>query len=63
MVVSRGWERGNREVLAKGHKISVILQDRGRELQDDNVGKHGSPPCTTTSKLQLNYRTTIIQNH
>ena len=21
------------------------------------VGKHGSHPCTTTSKLQLNYRT------
>ena len=26
-------------------------------------GRHGSPPHTTTAKLQLNYRTTITQNH
>ena len=28
-----------------------------------HVGKQGSPPHITTSKLQLNYRTTIIQNN
>ena len=28
---------------------------------DDSVGKHGLPLCTTTSKLQLKYRT-VIQN-
>ena len=31
--------------------------------QDGGVGKHGSPPHTTTSKLQLNYKTAITQNH
>ena len=31
--------------------------------QDGSIGKHGSSPCTTTVKLQLNYRTNIIQNH
>ena len=30
--------------------------------QDGGIGKHGSPPLTTTSKLQVNYRTTITQN-
>ena len=29
--------------------------------QDGGVGKHGMPPCTTTSKLQLNSRTSITQ--
>lgn len=24
--------------------------------EDDGIGKHGLPPCTTTSKVQLNYR-------
>ena len=28
-----------------------------------SIGKHGSPLHTNTSKLQLNYRATIIQNH
>ena len=27
---------------------------------DVNISKHGSAPHTTTSKLQLNYRKTII---
>ena len=31
--------------------------------QHGGVGKHGLPPCTTTSKLHVNYRTTITQNH
>ena len=31
--------------------------------QDGRIGKHSSPPCTTTAKLQLNYKTAIIQNH
>ena len=30
--------------------------------QDGGVGKFGSPLCTTTAKLQKNYRT-IAQNH
>ena len=29
--------------------------------QDDDIGRHGSPLCTTTSKLQLKHRTTITQ--
>ena len=29
--------------------------------QDGDIGKHGLPPHTTTSKLQLNYRTTKIR--
>ena len=31
--------------------------------QDGGIGKRGLPPHTTTAKLQLNYRTSIIQNH
>ena len=31
--------------------------------EDGGFGKHSLPPCTTTSKLQLNDRTTVIQNH
>ena len=27
--------------------------------QDGSIGKHGSPPHTTTSKLQLKYRTSL----
>ena len=29
--------------------------------QDGAIGKHSSPPHITTSKLQLNYRTTVIR--
>ena len=36
------------------------------EVQDfwsyGGIGEHSSPPWTTTSKLQLNYRTIITQN-
>ena len=28
---------------------------------DDGIGKTGLPSCTITSKLQVNYRTTITQ--
>ena len=31
--------------------------------QDGGVGRNGSPLRTTTTKLQLKYRTTIAQNH
>ena len=31
--------------------------------QVGGLGKHFLPPHKTTSKLQLNYRTTITQNH
>ena len=31
--------------------------------QYSGIGKHGLSPRTTTSKLQLNHRTTITQNH
>ena len=31
--------------------------------QDGGIGRYGLPPHTTTSKLQLNYKTTITQNH
>ena len=31
--------------------------------QGSGIGKHSSPPYTTTSKLQLKYRKTITQNH
>ena len=31
--------------------------------QDGCIGKHSSPPYTTTAKLQLKFRTTITQNH
>ena len=29
--------------------------------QDGSVGRHGLPPCTATSKSQLNYRTIILR--
>ena len=38
---------------------------RRTSSQDGGIGKHGSPPRTSTSKLQLKYRTTsltIIRN-
>ena len=35
----------------------------GASGQDGGVGRHGLPLCTTTSKLQLKYRTTSTQNH
>ena len=31
--------------------------------QDGGVGRHGLPPCISTSKLQLKYKTTITPNH
>ena len=31
--------------------------------QDGGIGKHGSPPHTSMSKLQLKYRKIITQNH
>ena len=40
-------------------KIRYTLRTSG---PDGGVGRHGSPFCTTVSKLQLNYRTTITQN-
>ena len=42
--------------------IIIILGNTGTSGQDCGIGKHGSNPCTTTSKLQPKYRTTIIQN-
>ena len=52
-------ERINKWILSKRRQlIEVTIRNFG---QDDGVGKHISP-CTTTSQLQLNYRTTIIQN-
>ena len=35
----------------------------GSSVLRGGTGRHGSPLCTTTSKLQLKYRTTITQNH
>lgn len=32
-------------------------------IQDGSIGEQGSPPHTTTSKLQLHYRTTVVQDH
>ena len=31
--------------------------------QDGGAGKHGLPPCTTTAKIPLLYKTNITQNH
>ena len=54
-------------------RVSGILKDRtklfgekknlGTSDQDGSVGKHGLPSHITTSKLQLIYKSTIIQNH
>ena len=41
----------------------IFLKYWETSRQDGGVDKHGLPPCTTTSKLQLNYRTIVIQNH
>ena len=41
-------------------KNSILTKIRSN--QDVSVGKHSMPLCTTTSKLQLNYRTTMTQN-
>ena len=42
--------------------ISYKIQVEGTSGQEGGIGRHGSPPHTTTSKLQLKYRTTITQN-
>ena len=60
-------ETGYVTYFGEGHinKINTNRLEKcfaGRDLQDGSLGKHGSPPCTTPSKLQLNYRTTITQN-
>ena len=36
---------------------------RRTSSQNGSIGRYGSPPATTTSKLQLKNRTTITQNH
>ena len=48
-------------------RIGYIIKKRERERggidkQDGGIDKHSSPPCTNTTKLQLNYRTIITQN-
>ena len=42
---------------------SIFVNTLQKRVEDDGTGKHGSHPLTTTSKLQLTYRTTITQNH
>ena len=34
---------------------------KGTSGQDGSIGKQGSPPHTTTSKLQIKYRIAITQ--
>ena len=45
--------------------LVVILQVRNEPTsgQNGSKGTHSSPLCTTTSKLQLKYGTTMTQNH
>ena len=47
-------------------KVTTLLKIQNEhnppEGQDSRVGKLIFPP-TTTSKLQLNYRTIVIENH
>ena len=38
------------------HRNSIWIS-----CQDGATGRHGSPICTTTSKLQLKYRTTTLR--
>ena len=61
--------------LLRGHKTKHGKQNEGRNIfnlkiclkethtNDGSIGKHSLPPRTTTSKLQLNHRTTITENH
>ena len=63
------WKKRNLYVLLVGIqagvdtvKNSIELLDAGTSRQDGSIGKHNLPPHTTTSKLQLKYRTTITQN-
>ena len=41
----------------------LIKKHRDTSGQDGGFSRHSSPFHTTTSKLQLKYRTTITQNH
>ena len=59
----RWWHRCKIDTLPfpKGeHKRNKSLW---ASSQDGDIGRRGSPPHTTTSKLQLKYRTTITQEH
>ena len=49
--------------LPKTNTCSKKTPNKRASGQDGTIGKHGSPLLTTTSKLQLKYRTTITQNH
>lgn len=51
------------KLVKHGEEMSVKDIRREASSQDGNVGRHGSPLCTTTSKVQLKYKTTITSKH
>ena len=48
-------------LLSISYMFEILKNDHQTSGQDGGMGKHGLPCCTTTSKLQLKYRTTITQ--
>ena len=48
-----------RKMILKSHD-NTLKQKCGTSGQDGVIGRHGSPLCITTSKLQLKYRTTTL---
>ena len=53
-------------LILKGERKSFFKEAFGLKLlvasvQDGGIGKHGSPLHTSTSKLQLKYRTTSLR--
>lgn len=41
-----------------------LLKNQSGDMsdQDGSIGRHSSPPGTSTSKLQITYRTTVTRN-
>ena len=55
-------EDGKMGTKQKKEMGKVFKTYKQTSSQDGGIGRHGSPPCTTTSKLQLKYRITITHN-
>ena len=57
--ISCNW-KGKNSLGSNTYSDKINFKTSGK---GSDVGRQGSPLCTTTSKVQLKYRPTITQNH
>ena len=50
-------------ILLSSSLCLLKMQSYGTSSQDGGISKHGLPPHTATTKLQINCRPAITQNH